>query len=334
MTEFTLFVLAVALLLYVLLGGADFGAGIVELVTGRRGADTISKAIAPVWEANHVWLILGVVIIFNGFPKVFTTITTYLHIPIFIVLLGIISRGTAFTFRYYDTVEGKTNKYYTQFFRVSSLLTPFFLGVILGAIMLGRIPAYVGGDFYHIFIQPWFNFFSFATGVFLTVLFAWLAAIYLLGETNDKQSYLTFAKTARILYVMLVASGLGVFMVSELYELNFFSRFIHSPVAITCVIIATAIIPLLWKKIKYQNILATRLLVGLQTACILTGWFAIQFPVMVYVSDESNLTVWNSQAPQRTMILLVYALIAGSLLIFPAFAYLFKLFKFRENKFN
>lgn len=334
MTEFTLFVLAVALLLYVLLGGADFGAGIIELVTGRRGADTISKAIAPVWEANHVWLILGVVIIFNGFPKVFTTITTYLHIPIFIVLLGIISRGTAFTFRYYDTVEGKTNKYYAQFFRVSSLLTPFFLGVILGAIMLGRIPAYVKGDFYHIFIQPWFNFFSFATGVFLTVLFAWLAAIYLLGETNDKQSYLTFAKTARILYVMLVASGLGVFMASELYELNFFSRFIHSPVAITCVIIATAIIPLHWKKIKYRNILETRLLAGLQTACILTGWFAIQFPVMVYVSDGSNLTVWNSQAPQRTMILLVYALIAGSLLIFPAFAYLFKLFKFRENKFN
>src|SRR5665648_1246704 len=126
MTEFIILVLGVAVLFYVLLGGADFGAGIIELVTGKRGIDTISKAIAPVWEANHIWLILAVVILFNGFPLVYTTFTTYLHIPLFIILLGIIFRGTAFTFRYYDTVEDNTNKYYTQLFRISSLLTPFF----------------------------------------------------------------------------------------------------------------------------------------------------------------------------------------------------------------
>ena len=332
MTEFIVFVLAVAILLYVLLGGADFGAGIVELVSGKKGMDTISKAIAPVWEANHVWLILAVVIIFNGFPKVFATLTTYLHIPIFIVLLGIIFRGTAFTFRYYDTANDNTNKYYTQFFRISSLLTPFFLGVTLGAIMMGKIPSHVEGTFYDSFVQPWFNLFAFTTGIFLTILFAWLAAIYLLGESNDKQSYLTFSKTARILFVLLVVSGLGVFVVSELYELNFFSRFIHSPVAIICVVIATVVIPFLWQQIKRHNILVSRFLAGVQTACILTGWFAIQFPVMVYLADGSHLTIWNSQAPEKTMTLLVYALIAGILLIFPAFAYLFKVFKFRQDK--
>ena len=140
MTDLVILVLGIAVLFYVLLGGADFGAGIVELVTGKRGIDTISKAIAPVWEANHIWLILAVVILFNGFPLVYTTLTTYLHIPLFIILLGIIFRGTAFTFRYYDTVDN-SHKYYTQLFRISSLLTPFFLGVTLGAIMLGKIPA-------------------------------------------------------------------------------------------------------------------------------------------------------------------------------------------------
>src|ERR1035437_1169734 len=145
MTDIIIFVLGIALLLYILLGGADFGAGIIEIFTGKKGIDTISKAIAPVWEANHIWLILAIVILFNGFPHVFTTLTTYLHIPLLIVLIGIIFRGTAFTFRYYDTIKDKTHKYYTVLFRISSLLTPFFLGVTLGAIILGKIPANVNG---------------------------------------------------------------------------------------------------------------------------------------------------------------------------------------------
>lgn len=100
MIEIILLVLGIAVLLYVLLGGADFGAGIVEIFTGKRSIDTISKAIAPVWEANHIWLILAIVILFNGFPLVYTTLTTYLHIPVFIILLGIIYKGTTFIFRF------------------------------------------------------------------------------------------------------------------------------------------------------------------------------------------------------------------------------------------
>lgn len=330
MTEIIIVVLGVAVLFYVLLGGADFGAGIVELVTGKRGINTISKAIAPIWEANHIWLILAVVILFNGFPLVYTTLTTYLHIPLFIILLGIIFRGSAFTFRYYDVVKDKTHKYYTQLFRISSLLTPFFLGVALGAIMLGKIPAQVDGTFYEIFIAPWLNLFSFTTGIFLTLLFGWLAAVYLLGEARNDESFQTFAKTSRTFFVLLVISGLSVFLAAEIYELNFFSRFFHSLVAIGCVLVATAIIPFVWVGAKRRNIMLTRFLAGVQTACILTGWFAIQFPVMIYLSDGSQLTIQNSQAPERTMDLLVYALIAGILLIFPAFYYLFKVFKFGD----
>ena len=93
MTEIIIVVLGIAILLYVLLGGADFGAGIVEWITGKKGIKTISQAIAPVWEANHIWIILAVVILFNGFPLVYTRLTTYLHIPLLIILIGIIIRG-------------------------------------------------------------------------------------------------------------------------------------------------------------------------------------------------------------------------------------------------
>ena len=165
MTEIIIVVLGIAVLLYVMLGGADFGAGIIEIFTGRKGIDVISKAIAPIWEANHIWLILAVVILFNGFPLVFAVLTTYLHIPLLIILIGIIFRGTAFTFRYYDESKDKMYDYFTSFFRISSLLTPFFLGISLGAIIFGGIPAGVNGTFYEVFILPWLNLFTLSTGV-------------------------------------------------------------------------------------------------------------------------------------------------------------------------
>lgn len=331
MTDIIIFVLGISILLYVLLGGADFGAGIIEIFTGKKGIDTISKAIAPVWEANHIWLILAIVILFTGFPHVFASLTTYLHIPLLIILIGIVFRGTAFTFRYYDTIKDNTHKYYTILFRISSLLTPFFFGVTLGAIILGKIPANVHGTFYEVFISPWLNLFTFAIGIFLTLLFGWLASVYLIGEAHDEETYHTFTKTSRIFFILLILSGLGVFIMAEFYELHFFRKFIHSALAIGCVVAATIAIPFICRNIKRRNSLQTRLWAGLQTACILTGWFAVHFPVMIYIADGSHLTIWNSQAPERTMSLLVYALIVGIFLIFPAFAYLFKVFKFDNN---
>jgi cytochrome d ubiquinol oxidase subunit II len=332
MTEIIIFVLGISLLLYVLLGGADFGAGIIEIFTGKKGIDTISNAIAPVWEANHIWLILAIVILFTGFPHVFASLTTYLHIPLLIILVGIVFRGTAFTFRYYDTIKDNTHKYYSILFRISSLLTPFFFGVTLGAIILGKIPASVHGTFYEVFISPWLNLFTFVTGIFLTLLFGWLASVYLVGEARNEETYHNFTKTSRIFFILLIFSGLVVFIVAEFYELHFFRKFLHSWISAGCVVAATVAIPFIWRNIKRRNSLKTRLWAGLQIACILTGWFAVQFPVMIYIADGSHLTIWNSQAPERTMSLLVYALIVGIFLIFPAFAYLFKVFKFDNNR--
>jgi cytochrome d ubiquinol oxidase subunit II len=332
MTEIIIAVLGISVLLYVMLGGADFGAGIIEIFTGRKGIDIISKAIAPIWEANHIWLILAVVILFNGFPHVFSILTTYLHIPLLLILIGIIFRGTAFTFRYYDESKDKMYGYFTAFFRMSSLLTPFFLGISLGAIIFGAIPAGVNGTFYEVFILPWLNLFTVSTGIFVTLLFAWLASVYLVGEAHDDSSYHEFFRSSRILFLLLVITGLIVLLLAEFYNLHFIGKFVHSTLAIICVITATILIPLIWWNIKNRNNMQTRLLAGLQTACIITGWFAVQFPVMVYMADGSHLTISNSQAPERTMSLLVIALIAGILIIFPAFAYLFKVFKFNKKE--
>ena len=88
MAEANLIILVICLTLYVLLGGADFGGGILELLSRGKASKIVSRAIAPVWEANHVWLILVVVILFVGFPSVYSTVLTALHIPVLLVLLG------------------------------------------------------------------------------------------------------------------------------------------------------------------------------------------------------------------------------------------------------
>src|SRR6201990_259506 len=126
--------LFLAIVLYFLLGGADFGAGIIELFTSEknrhRTRKTSYEAIGPIWEANHMWLIIAVVIMFVGFPVIYSTLCTYLHIPLLIMLLGITARGTAFSFRNYDAVkDDKMQDVYNHIFVYSSFITPLFLGI-------------------------------------------------------------------------------------------------------------------------------------------------------------------------------------------------------------
>src|SRR3972149_1057124 len=103
------FFLGVSIILYCLLAGADFGAGILEFFKGpthrEKQSELITHAMSPVWEANHVWLILVVVILFNGFPKAFSVLSITYHIPLTVMLVGVILRGCAFTFRHYDAVR-------------------------------------------------------------------------------------------------------------------------------------------------------------------------------------------------------------------------------------
>lgn len=320
-------------LLYTLLGGADFGAGIVEAFTGKREEITISKAIAPVWEANHVWLILAVVILFTGFPQVYSSLSLVLHIPLMMVLLGIIFRGSAFTFRQYDVGNGNSHKYYTLLFRISSFITPVFLGMVLGAMILGRITFDTSKGFYNVFISPWLNIFCISMGIFSACLFAYISATFLVGETpvnRERKMYVRFSKRAMLLSML---TGLLVFITAEAEGFNLLREFLQSTTSIVSLLSATILCPVIWHFLNKEKnkTVYLRIGVGIQVTLILVGWFSIQFPVLIKLQNGGHLTFFNTQAPASTLEQLLIALIVGLVLVVPGFIYLFKVFKITSN---
>jgi len=331
MAEINLIILVICLLLYVVLGGADFGGGILELLTRGKASGIVSKAIAPIWEANHVWLILVVVILFVGFPTVYSTVLTALHIPVLLSLLGIIFRGSAFTFRHYDIDEERSKAIYSKIFQYSSLFTTFFLGVTLGAIILGNISLNYQQDFYSAFIQPWLNWFSVSMGVFMVLLFAFLAGIFTLSETKDQEYIPYFTKISRQLIIALVVVGALVFGAAELNGHPLFFEFIHSPFSLVSIVLATLALPVLWYYLNRPKRAILRLTAGFQTTMIVTGWFAIQYPVLVKIKDGADITMQSAAAPHKIQFYLFLALLVGVLLIFPSMGYLYKVFKFDQS---
>lgn len=328
MVEVIFSIMAISLLLYILLGGADFGGGILELALRGNDKGLVAKAIAPVWEANHVWLILVVVILFVGFPPVYSVILTVFHIPVLLALLGIILRGSAFTFRHYDIEEEKPQKIYTIIFRYSSLMTTFFLGMIVGGIILGEVTIDYSRGFYEVYIHPWLNWFCVVFGIFLVMLFTFLANIYTISEIREQSQINRFSKTARYLIALLVITGGLVFVTAELYGHRLLQEFLSSPVSITCIVLATLALPLLWINLDKNKPNLLRLIAGFQTTMIVAGWFAIQLPVVVQVEDAEDITLYNSAAPAETQYYMLIALVVGVLIIFPSMGYLYKTFKF------
>ncbi len=326
--ELAVLFVGLSLLLYVLLGGADFGAGIIEIFTGKKGINTISKAIAPVWEANHIWLIVVIVVMFNAFPSVYSTVTLYLHIPIMMILIGIIFRGTAFTFRYYDPYQDRSHAIYTFLFKVFSVFTPFFLGITLGAVISGRISIDSSLSFYELFVAPWFNLFSLSLGIFIVILFAYLASVYLAGEPAKDNSDILFISYSKKLLGLIVISGLIVFLAAESVGLHLFHEFLNSWISMVCAVFASLLIPLFLFTLNKKKKSFTRLIAGAQTTAILIGWFGMQFPVLVKLKNSPPLTVYNTVAPLITLQMLILALLVGLAFVIPLLLYLFKVFKF------
>ena len=331
MLSIIIVILGISFTLYTILGGADYGAGIVETFSGRKGEKTISKAIAPVWEANHVWLILAIVIIFSGFPLVYSTISTALHIPLMIVLIGIVLRGCSFTFRHYDVTHDFTYKYYTVFFKISSFVTPFFLGVTLGAMIYGEINMNAAGSFYEQFVHPWFNLFCFIMGLFCTCLFGYIAAVFMIGEASYSIEQKRYIQLSKLSLLVCIAMSVVVFVIAEASGHHLVSSFFKSTLSIICLATVVLFIPLTFYLFYHPVVAYLRGAVGIQISLIMVGWFAMQFPVVVYEKNGNHLTLYNTQAPYATLYQLVIALFVGLLLIVPSFYFLFKVFK-RTNE--
>ena len=330
-TELVMIILGVSLVLYTILGGADFGAGIIELFTGNKGNSTVSKAMAPVWEANHMWLVIAIVILFNGFPKAYTILSTHLHIPVMLFLIAIILRGTAFTFRHYDAYQDESQNLYSYIFRYSSLFAVFFLGVTVSAFFGGTIPSNGTGGFLEQYVFPWFNWFSFSVGIFMIALSAYIAAIFLLGEVSTNEGYTLIRKFSIRMFILSAISGASIFISSFVSDLAFHQIFLNHPLSVACAIVATLMVPYIFILIKHKKTWKMRFVTGAQVLLILVGWFIIQWPNLVFYSDGSVLSMYDASSPEITMKILFIALAVGVMIIFPGLYYLFKIFKTENN---
>ncbi|MDB5008371.1 MAG: cydB [Mucilaginibacter sp.] len=323
--------LFLAIVLYFLLGGADFGAGIIELFTSdknkSRTRKTMYQAMGPIWEANHMWLIIAVVIMFVGFPFIYSQMCTYLHIPLLIMLLGITARGTAFSFRNYDAIKGEnTQRIYNHVFVYSSFVTPLFLGIIAGSVISRQIDLHPT-SFVTGYIFSWLNYFSVAVGLFTVALSGYLAAIYLIGEAEDDNDARRFIKKARVMNIIAVIFGGTVFLAAEIEHIRLAHWIFGNPVSLIAVIAATLSLITLWVLIYKGKRKIIRIFAGFQVTMILLAVGYMHWPYMVMVKGGQNLSLMTLHAPQKTIDDLGWGLFIGSFLILPSLFYLYYSFQ-------
>ena len=322
----------VALNGYVLLAGADFGGGVWDLLASgpRRAAQraVIAEAIGPIWEANHVWLILVIVLLFTCFPPAFAMLATTLHIPLTLMLIGIVLRGSAFTFRAHHGPDSTMPLHWGRVFAIASALTPVFLGMCLGALASGGIPrAGTTGagktGFYAGFIAPWLTPFCFAVGVLALALFTFLAAVYLTVEARETALQEDFRRRAlgAAVAVFVVAGGtLGLALPgAPLVGHGLSASAWALPLHVATGVAAVSAIGALWVR-RYR---VARVAAAAQVSLILWGWALAQYPYVV----PPTLTIADAAAPALTLTLILWALAAGALVLFPSLAYLFRVFK-------
>lgn len=324
----------VALTAYVLLGGADFGGGVWDLLASgprrRQQRALVAEAIGPIWEANHVWLIIVVVLLFTCFPAAFARLAVTLHIPLSLMLIGIVLRGSAFTFRSHygpGREEGGraagTTERWGRVFAIASAGTPVLLGLCVGALAGGALPVPGRAGFYPTFVAPWLTPFGLGVGVLTLALFAFLAAVYLTVEAQDDDLREDFRR--RALYaaaaVFVAAFGtlglalLGAPLMGRGLTAAPWAPALHAATAAAAVTAIWA----LWRR-RYR---LARVAAAGQVSLILWGWALAQYPYLI----PPDLTIRAAAAPRITLVLVLWALTAGALVLFPSLIYLLRVFK-------
>jgi cytochrome d ubiquinol oxidase subunit II len=320
-------VILFALIAYALLGGADFGGGVWDLFASgpraERQRETIAHAIGPIWEANHVWLILAIVLLFGAFPRAYAELSIRLHIPFSLLLIGIVLRGSAFVFRTYDVQEGPARQRWSHVFAVSSCIAPLLLGVVIGAISEPLAPTGPGTPFWRTFMSPWLGPLPIAVGLFALVQFAFLAAVYLTVEAEDAEVADDFRRRALRCAIALGVLALIVLGIAALEAPALASALLGRPwswpLQIATGGFALAAIGLLWKR----HYVVARLCAAAQVALILLGWGLAMYPHLL----AGSLTIREAAAPEPVLAILLAALLVGSAILFPALGYLLRTFK-------
>lgn len=332
MPEIVAGIMVVALNAYVLMGGADYGGGVWDLFASgpRREAqrELIANSIAPIWEANHVWLIVVVVLLFTAFPVAFGVLGTVLHIPLTLMLVGIVMRGSAFVFRSYGSHSHTVRHRWGAAFASASIATPILLGAVIGAVSSGAVAAAAsrvnvsGATFSEVYVASWLAPFPLAVGGFALSLFAFLAAVYLTIEARDAGLREDFRTRALAAAVMVFVFALVALLLARSGAPRVLAGVMQSPWAWALHVCtgAAAVIAIvaLWRR----QFRVARVAAAAQVSLILWGWALSQYPYIL----PATLTIRDGAAPAITLRLLLIGLAIGALVLIPSLRYLFRTF--------
>lgn len=323
-------VMGLGLVAYVLTGGADLGGGAWSVfASGPRKAEqraAVFHAIAPIWEANHVWLIFVIVLLFTVFPKAFAAVGIALHVPLALALVGIVLRGAAFSFRSYGLEPERAERRWGRVFAWASLVTPVFLGMSAAGLSTGAI-RWQGGTVTSGFFAGWTTPFAVLAGLFALSLFVMLAALYLTLETDGPLRE-DFRRRALLAEIVAGCCAALTFWRAAIDAPLLFTNLARSswtiPVQAATALAAATVLGGLWRR-RFR---LARLAVVAQVTLVVVGWgFAMDRHLVL---PDLPIDAAGARAP--VLAALIPALGVGALLLGPSLWYLFRVFKGRQGR--
>jgi cytochrome bd ubiquinol oxidase subunit II len=322
LAELPLVLMLVGLTAYAVLGGADFGAAFWQLgARGEQGGalrQHAYRAMGPVWEANHVWLIFVLVICWTAYPEVFASIFSTLTVPLFIAAIGIILRGTAYAI-HAGTAREIERRAVDRIFSISSVLTPFALGTVVGAIAFGRVPV---GNAQGDLVSSWLNASSFVIGFLAVATGAYVAAVYLAGDgARAGREDLASAFRIRALGAGVITGAIALvaLLVVHSDDGRVGERLLEWP-AISAVASSAAAGLLTLELTRRSRFEVARYSASAAVAFVILGWALAQRPELL-----PGLTVAEAAAGRTVLLATVVGVAIGALVLIPSLALLFGL---------
>ena len=323
MSDAVAVVLFIGVVAYAIFGGADFGAGFWDLVAGgaergHRPRALVDHSIGPVWEANHVWLIFCLVVLWTAFSPAFSSIMITLFVPLTLAALGIVLRGSSFAFRK-SVFTTRERRRYGAIFASSSLLVPYCMGAVAGAIASGRVPS--GGDAGD-WWSSWMNPTSVLGGVLAVVVCAYLAAVYLVAdarrlEQDDMAEYFR----RRAIAMAIVAGAVAVIGVFVLYaDATYLFHGLTSRALPLVIVSALCGLGSLWLLLRGDHRFARLLAIG-AVGAVVVGWGVAQWPYML----PETLKVSQAAAPSETLTTVLVVFVIAAIVILPSLGLLYVL---------
>src|SRR5215204_2111377 len=313
-----------AVIMYSVLGGADYGAGFWDLFAGgsrkgERPRGLIDHAMAPVWEANNVWLIFAAIVCWTAFSEAFGSIMRTLFIPVILAGVGIVVRGSGFAFRKIAQKAGR-KRVLTAAFGISSIITPFMLGAALGGIASGRVPpGNRAGDLW----ASWLNSTSITVAIFGVLISAFIAATFLVADANRYYDEV-MASYFRI-RAFLIGLVAGIAALVGLFVLRSDSPYIYRgltheglPFVIASAVFGLATLGALWRQFGGRRV---RVLAGATVLSVLVGWGVAQYPYVF----PTTLTIDQAAAPNSVLLWLVVTFILFAVTVLPTLLLLWTL---------